>query len=296
MDMATRMDGKAVSAKVKEQVAQEVAALQGQGVCPGLAVVIVGEDPASRIYVNNKKKACQATGIHSEEYALPASTTQEELLALVDTLNHKEDIHGILVQSPLPKGLDEGAVVEAIDPQKDVDAFHAYNVGKIMMGDYHFLPCTPAGIMELLQAYDIPVEGKRCVVIGRSNIVGKPMAMLLLHQNGTVTICHSRTKDLPEVTRQADILVSAAGALGSLTRDCVRPGQIVLDVSVNWDPKKPNAKGGLGAMAGDVVFEEVEPIVAAITPVPGGVGAVTTSVLMGHVIRAATLTQGGAPL
>ena len=152
MDMATRMDGKAVSAKVKEQVAQEVAALQGQGVCPGLAVVIVGEDPASRIYVNNKKKACQATGIHSEEYALPASTTQEELLALVDTLNHKEDIHGILVQSPLPKGLDEGAVVEAIDPQKDVDAFHAYNVGKIMMGDYHFLPCTPAGIMELLQA------------------------------------------------------------------------------------------------------------------------------------------------
>ena len=155
MDMATRMDGKAVSAKVKEQVAQEVAALQGQGVCPGLAVVIVGEDPASRIYVNNKKKACQATGIHSEEYALPASTTQEELLALVDTLNHKEDIHGILVQSPLPKGLDEGAVVEAIDPQKDVDAFHAYNVGKIMMGDYHFLPCTPAGIMELLQAYEI---------------------------------------------------------------------------------------------------------------------------------------------
>lgn len=190
MDMATRMDGKAVSAKVKEQVAQEVAALQGQGVCPGLAVVIVGEDPASRIYVNNKKKACQATGIHSEEYALPASTTQEELLALVDTLNHKEDIHGILVQSPLPKGLDEGAVVEAIDPQKDVDAFHAYNVGKIMMGDYHFLPCTPAGIMELLQAYDIPVEGKRCVVIGRSNIVGKPWPCC----------CSTRTAPSPSAT------------------------------------------------------------------------------------------------
>ena len=206
-NMAVRMDGKAVSAQVRDAVAQEVAALKGQGVCPGLAVVIVGDDPASRIYVNNKKKACQVTGIYSEEYALPASTTQEELLALVDKLNAKKDIHGILVQSPLPKGLDEGAVVEAIAPQKDVDAFHAYNVGKIMIGDYHFLPCTPAGIMELLKAYDIPVEGKRCVVIGRSNIVGKPMAMLLLHQNGTVTICHSRTKDLPAVTSQADILV-----------------------------------------------------------------------------------------
>ena len=284
MDMATRMDGKAVSAKVKEQVAQEVAALQGQGVCPGLAVVIVGEDPASRIYVNNKKKACQATGIHSEEYALPASTTQEELLALVDTLNHKEDIHGILVQSPLPKGLDEGAVVEAIDPQKDVDAFHAYNVGKIMMGDYHFLPCTPAGIMELLQAYDIPVEGKRCVVIGRSNIVGKPMAMLLLHQNGTVTICHSRTKDLPEVTRQADILVSAVGKSRFVTADMVKPGAVVIDVGMNRDEN--------GKLCGDVDFAAVEPIAGYITPVPGGVGPMTIAMLLKNTVSAAKLQHG----
>ena len=284
MDMATRMDGKAVSAKVKEQVAQEVAALQGQGVCPGLAVVIVGEDPASRIYVNNKKKACQATGIHSEEYALPASTTQEELLALVDTLNHKEDIHGILVQSPLPKGLDESAVVEAIDPQKDVDAFHAYNVGKIMMGDYHFLPCTPAGIMELLQAYDIPVEGKRCVVIGRSNIVGKPMAMLLLHQNGTVTICHSRTKDLPEVTRQADILVSAVGKSRFVTAEMVKPGAVVIDVGMNRDEN--------GKLCGDVDFAAVEPVASYITTVPGGVGPMTIAMLLKNTVSAAKLQHG----
>lgn len=284
MYMATRMDGKAVSAKVKEQVAEEVAALREKGICPGLAVVIVGEDPASRIYVNNKKKACQATGIHSEEYALPASTTQEELLALVDTLNHKEDIHGILVQSPLPKGLDEGAVVEAIDPQKDVDAFHAYNVGKIMMGDYHFLPCTPAGIMELLQAYDIPVEGKRCVVIGRSNIVGKPMAMLLLHQNGTVTICHSRTKDLPEVTRQADILVSAVGKSRFVTADMVKPGAVVIDVGMNRDEN--------GKLCGDVDFAAVEPMASYITPVPGGVGPMTIAMLLKNTVTAAKLQNG----
>lgn len=279
MDMATRMDGKAVSAKVKEQVAQEVAALQGQGVCPGLAVVIVGEDPASRIYVNNKKKACQATGIHSEEYALPTSTTQEELLALVDTLNHKEDIHGILVQSPLPKGLDEGAVVEAIDPQKDVDAFHAYNVGKIMMGDYHFLPCTPAGIMELLQAYDIPVEGKRCVVIGRSNIVGKPMAMLLLQQDGTVTVCHSKTPGLAAITREADILVSAVGRVGLVTPGMVKEGAVVIDVAMNRNSE--------GRLCGDVDFAAVEPKASYITPVPGGVGPMTRAMLMRNILTAA---------
>lgn len=279
MDMATRMDGKAVSAKVKEQVAQEVAALQGQGVCPGLAVVIVGEDPASRIYVNNKKKACQATGIHSEEYALPASTTQEELLALVDTLNHKEDIHGILVQSPLPKGLDEGAVVEAIDPQKDVDAFHAYNVGKIMMGDYHFLPCTPAGIMELLQAYDIPVEGKRCVVTGRSNIVGKPMAMLLLQQDGTVTVCHSKTPGLAAITREADILVSAVGRVGLVTPGMVKEGAVVIDVAMNRNSE--------GRLCGDVDFAAVEPKASYITPVPGGVGPMTRAMLMRNILTAA---------
>ena len=281
MNMAQRIDGKAVSAKVRAEVAQEVAALKERGVTPGLAVVIVGDDPASRIYVNNKKKACQATGIHSEEYALPASTTQEELLALVDQLNHKKDIHGILVQSPLPKGLDEGAVVEAIDPQKDVDAFHAYNVGKIMIGDYHFLPCTPAGIMELLKAYEISVEGKRCVVIGRSNIVGKPMTMLLLHQNGTVTICHSRTKDLPEVTRQADILVSAVGKSHFVTADMVKPGAVVIDVGMNRDEN--------GKLCGDVDFDTVEPLASFITPVPGGVGPMTIAMLLKNTVTAAKL-------
>ncbi len=279
--MATRIDGKAVSAKVREEVTKEVAALKEQGICPGLAVVIVGDDPASRIYVNNKKKACQTTGIYSEEYALPAETTQEELLALVDKLNHKKDIHGILVQSPLPKGLDEEAVVEAIDPKKDVDAFHAYNVGKIMLGDYQFLPCTPAGIMELLKAYDISVEGKRCVVIGRSNIVGKPMAMLLLHQNGTVTVCHSRTKDLPEVTRQADILVSAVGKSHFVTADMVRPGAVVIDVGMNRDEN--------GKLCGDVDFDQVEPIASYITPVPGGVGPMTIAMLLKNTVTAAEM-------
>ena len=283
-NMAVRMDGKAVSAQVRDAVAQEVAFLKGQGVCPGLAVVIVGDDPASRIYVNNKKKACQATGIYSEEYALPASTTQEELLALVDKLNAKKDIHGILVQSPLPKGLDEDAVVEAIAPQKDVDSFHAYNVGKIMIGDYHFLPCTPAGIMELLKAYDIPVEGKRCVVIGRSNIVGKPMAMLLLHQNGTVTICHSRTKDLPAVTSQADILVSAVGKSHFVTADMVKPGAVVIDVGMNRDEN--------GKLCGDVDFAAVEPLASYITPVPGGVGPMTIAMLLKNTVTAAKLQNG----
>lgn len=282
--MAMRIDGKAVSAKVKEEVAAEVEVLKKQGVCPGLAVVIVGDDPASRIYVNNKKKACQATGIYSEEYALPATTTQEELLALVGTLNEKKDIHGILVQSPLPKGLDEGAVVEAIDPKKDVDAFHAYNVGKIMIGDYHFLPCTPAGIMELLKAYQIEVEGKRCVVIGRSNIVGKPMAMLLLHQNGTVTVCHSRTKNLPEVTGQADILVSAVGKAHFVTADMVKPGAVVIDVGMNRDENNK--------LCGDVDFDAVEPVASYITPVPGGVGPMTIAMLLKNTVTAAKLQNG----
>ena len=282
--MAMKIDGKAVSAKVKEEVAAEVEVLKKQGVCPGLAVVIVGDDPASRIYVNNKKKACQATGIYSEEYALPATTTQEELLALVETLNEKKDIHGILVQSPLPKGLDEGAVVEAIDPKKDVDAFHAYNVGKIMIGDYHFLPCTPAGIMELLKAYQIEVEGKRCVVIGRSNIVGKPMAMLLLHQNGTVTVCHSRTKNLPEVTGQADILVSAVGKAHFVTADMVKPGAVVIDVGMNRDENNK--------LCGDVDFDAVEPVASYITPVPGGVGPMTIAMLLKNTVTAAKLQNG----
>ena len=215
---------------------------------------------------------------------MPASTTQEELIDIRIKLNAKKDIHGILVQSPLPKGLDEGAVVEAIAPQKDVDAFHAYNVGKIMIGDYHFLPCTPAGIMELLKTYDIPVEGKRCVVIGRSNIVGKPMAMLLLHQNGTVTICHSRTKDLPAVTSQADILVSAVGKSHFVTADMVKPGAVVIDVGMNRDEN--------GKLCGDVDFAAVEPLASYITPVPGGVGPMTIAMLLKNTVTAAKFQNG----
>ena len=210
------IDGKKVSAQVKEQVANETKELIAQGVTPGLAVILVGDDPASRVYVNNKKKACELVGFKSEEFALPATTTQEELMALVEELNNRKDINGILCQLPLPKGLDDNAVIEAISPLKDVDAFHKQNVGRIMIGDYDFLPCTPAGIMEMLHAYDIDVDGKNCVVIGRSNIVGKPMGMLLLHENGTVTICHSHTKNLKEITANADILVRADRAGGGL--------------------------------------------------------------------------------
>ena len=224
--MAVLIDGKAVSAKVKAQVAQETEELKAKGICPGLAVVIVGDDPASRIYVNNKKKACAAAGIYSEEHALPGDTTQEELLDLIDTLNKRGEIHGILVQSPLPKGLDEAAVVEKIDPKKDVDAFHAYNVGKIMQGKYTFLPCTPAGVIELIKSTGVDICGKQCVVIGRSDIVGKPMAMLLLHENGTVTVCHSRTKNLGEICKSADILVSAVGKAHFVTGDMVKPGAV----------------------------------------------------------------------
>ena len=232
--MAERIDGKAVAAAVRQEVAQEVLRLKEEkGLQPGIAVVIVGDDPASRIYVNNKKKACSEVGIYSEEYALPASTTQEELTDLIHQLNENPAIHGILVQSPLPKGLDEKAVVENIDPKKDVDAFHALNVGKIMIGDFEFLPCTPAGVIELLDRYGVAIEGKRCVVIGRSNIVGKPMAMLLLHRNGTVTICHSRTKNLAEICREADILVAAVGKAKFVTKDMVKPGAVVIDVGMN---------------------------------------------------------------
>lgn len=282
--MAQRMDGKAVSAQVKEAVFQEVEALKAQGIRPGLAVVIVGDDPASRIYVNNKKKACEATGIYSEEYALPAGTTQAELLDLIRTLNEKPEISGILVQSPLPEGLDEAAVVETIDPKKDVDAFHAYNVGKIMIGDYTFLPCTPAGVIELIRSAGIEIAGKTCVVVGRSNIVGKPMAMLLLHNNGTVTICHSRTKNLPEVCRTADILVSAVGKAHFITADMVRPGAVVIDVGMNRDEH--------GKLCGDVDFEAVEPIASYITPVPGGVGPMTIAMLMKNTVAAAKLQNG----
>ena len=279
--MAKILDGKAVSASVKEQVANETAALKEKGITPGLAVLIVGDDPASHVYVNNKKKACAQVGFHSEAYALPAQTTQEELLALVETLNKKPDINGILVQLPLPPHLDEKAVIEAIDPKKDVDAFHASNVGKIMIGDYHFLPCTPAGVMELLKSEKIDVCSKNCVVIGRSNIVGKPMAMLLLHQNGTVTICHSRTKNLKEVCAQADILVAAVGIAKFVKGDMVKEGAVVIDVGMDRDEN--------GKLCGDVDFAQVEPKASYITPVPGGVGPMTIAMLMKNTLMAARL-------
>lgn len=277
--MAKILSGKMVSARVREELKQEVEELKAGGTVPGLAVVIVGEDPASQVYVANKEKACAELGMYSEKYALPAETTQEELLALVDTLNQKEEIHGILVQLPLPEHLDEKAVINRIDPAKDVDAFHPVNVGKIMIGDYDFVPCTPAGIMELIRESGVEIEGKECVVIGRSNIVGKPMSMLLLHQNGTVTVCHSRTKDLAEVTRRADILVASVGIAHFVTADMVKEGAVVIDVGIN---RLENGK-----LTGDVDFEAVEKIAGAITPVPGGVGPMTITMLMRNTLTAA---------
>lgn len=276
--MAIIIDGKKVSAQVKEQVRIETEELVKKGIKPGLAVIIVGDDPASRVYVNNKKKACEKVGFLSKEFALPATTTQEELLSLVKELNEDKEINGILCQLPLPKGLDEKAVIEAISPLKDVDAFHASNVGKIMIGDYDFLPCTPAGVMEMLHSYNISVEGKECVVIGRSNIVGKPMAMLLLHENGTVTITHSRTKNLKEVTKRADILVAAIGKPKFVTADMVKEGAVVIDVGMDRDEN--------GKLCGDVDFENVKEKCSAITPVPGGVGPMTIAVLMKNTLKA----------
>lgn len=285
--MAKIIDGKAVSQFVKDEVKKEVSALGEKGVSVGLAVIIVGNDPASRTYVNNKKKACEATGIISEEYALPEDTTMDELLALIKGLNAKKSINGILCQLPLPKHLDEKAVIENIDPIKDVDAFHAVNTGHIMIGDYSFLPCTPAGIMEMLKYYNIEIEGKECVVIGRSNIVGKPMAMLLLQKNGTVTICHSRTKNLKEVTSRADILVAAVGVPYFVTADMVKDGAVVIDVGMDRNKE--------GKLCGDVDFAEVEKKASYITPVPGGVGPMTIATLMKNTVTAAKL-QNNIPI
>lgn len=279
--MASVISGKEVSAKVRAEVREECERLKEKGVTPGLAVIIVGDDPASRVYVNNKKKACAEVGFASEEYALPAETTQQELLALIDTLNKKPEINGILCQLPLPKHLDETAVIHAISPEKDVDAFHPSNVGKIMIGDYDFLPCTPAGVMELIHFAGIEVSGKNCVVIGRSNIVGKPMAMLLLHENGTVTICHSKTKNLKEICAGADILVAAVGRPKFVKADMVKEGAVVLDVGINRDEN--------GKLCGDVDYEQVEPKASFITPVPGGVGPMTIAMLMKNTLKAAKL-------
>lgn len=275
------IDGKAISAEVKEQVRAEI---ERDKIKAGLAVVIVGDDPASRVYVNNKKKACELCGIQSFEYALPAETTQKQLLELVDTLNADKSVNGILVQLPLPRHLDEKAVIERISPIKDVDAFHEMNVGKIMIGNYAFLPCTPAGCMELIHSTGIDVAGKECVVIGRSNIVGKPMAMLLLHENGTVTVCHSKTKDLAEVCRRADILVAAVGRPNFVTADMVKDGAVVIDVGIN---RLDNGK-----LCGDVKFDEVSEKAGYITPVPGGVGPMTIAMLMKNTLTAARIQNG----
>ncbi len=258
-----------------------MAELKGKGINPGLAVIIVGDDPASRVYVNNKKKACEQTGIYSEEYALPAETSQEELLELIDTLNETKTISGILVQLPLPKHFDEKAVLNRINPNKDVDAFHPVNVGKIMIGDFDFLPCTPAGVMELIAESGVEVAGKNCVVVGRSNIVGKPQAMLLLHKNGTVTICHSRTRDLKEKCLEADILVAAVGVAGLIKADMVKEGAVVIDVGMNRNSE--------GKLCGDVDYDEVSKVAGAITPVPGGVGPMTIAMLMKNTVKAAIL-------
>ncbi len=277
--MAKLIDGKQVSAQVKEQVREEAAAIyEKHGIKAGLAVVIVGNDPASRVYVNNKKKACEAVGFASYEYALPEETTQEELLELVETLNNDPKVNGILVQLPVPKHIDNTAIINAISPAKDVDAFHPENVGQIMIGDYKFLPCTPAGVMELIDSTGVEISGKKCVVIGRSNIVGKPMAMLLLHRNGTVTICHSRTQDLPSVTREADILVAAVGRANFVTADMVKEGAVVIDVGIN---RLDNGK-----LCGDVDFAAVEPKASWITPVPGGAGPMTIAMLMKNTLTA----------
>ena len=281
--MSRLIDGKVISAAVKERVKNEVALLNEKGITVGLAVIIVGEDPASKIYVTNKKKACEALGIISEEYALPESTTEKELLGLIDTLNAKKSINGILCQLPLPRHLDEKRIINAISPEKDVDAFHPVNVGRIMIGDYDFVPCTPAGIMEMLAYENIETEGKRCVVIGRSNIVGKPMAMLLLHKNGTVTICHSKTRNLKEICLGADILVAAVGKAKFVTADMVKEGAVVIDVGMNREN---------GRLCGDVDFEAVKDKASAITPVPGGVGPMTIAMLMQNTLTAAKRQNG----
>ncbi len=276
--MANLIDGKRIAAEVRAELAGEVKTLCDEGVQPCLAVIIVGDNPASRIYVNNKKKACAEVGIRSEEIALPADTTQEELLTCIKTLNEREDVDGILCQLPLPSPLDDKAVIEAIAPSKDVDAFHAENVGHIMIGDFSFLPCTPAGVMELLHRSNIAVAGKECVVIGRSNIVGKPMAMLLLHENATVTICHSRTADLAAVCRRADILVSAVGRADFVTPDMVKPGAVVIDVGMNRNTE--------GKLCGDVA-DGVGEVAGYLTPVPGGVGPMTIAMLLKNTVTSA---------
>ena len=277
--MAKIIDGREISAAVKQQIKEEVVSLNKQGIDVGLAVIIVGDDPASKVYVANKEKACEQLGITSYKYALPAETTNEELLSLIEKLNNDKKVNGILCQLPLPKHLDEKLIINSIVPEKDVDAFHPQNVGKIMIGDFDFLPCTPAGVIEMLKYSDIEMSGKKCVVVGRSNIVGKPMAMLLLHNNATVTVCHSRTVNLKEECANADILVVAIGKAKFVTADMVKEGAIVIDIGMDRDEN--------GKLCGDVDFDSVSQKAGAITPVPGGVGPMTIAMLMKNTLTAA---------
>lgn len=267
-----------MSARIKEELKIETAELKAKGKTTGLAVVLVGDDSASKVYVRNKEKACEELGIYSEMHMLPENTSEAELLALVDTLNRNDKIDGILVQLPLPKHLDDSIIINNIRPDKDVDAFHPVNVGKIMIGNFELLPCTPAGIMELIRESGVSVDGKNCVVIGRSNIVGKPMSMLLLHENGTVTVCHSHTQNLGEITKRADILVAAVGIAKFVKADMVKPGAVVIDVGMDRDEN--------GKLCGDVDFDAVFPVAGAITPVPGGVGPMTIAMLMKNTVTA----------
>jgi len=280
---AIRIDGNALAAKVRDRIAAEVSALKARGVTPGLAVVLVGEDPASQVYVRNKVAACAKVGMHSVMHKLPAATTEAELLALIDSLNRDATIHGILVQLPLPKHIAEKKVLEAVAAHKDVDGFHAENVGALMIGEPRFVSCTPAGCMEMLRDIGMTdLRGKHAVVVGRSNIVGKPMAMLLLHANATVTICHSGTKDLEAQCRQADILVAAVGRPRFIKADMVKPGAVVIDVGIN---RLPESEGG--KLVGDVDFDAVNEVAGYLTPVPGGVGPMTITMLLQNTLVAA---------
>lgn len=278
------LDGKKVSQKVKDELKIKVENLKAEGIEPALAVIIVGNDSASKVYVANKEKACEYIGIRSEKFALPEETTEEELLALISELNARADIHGILCQLPLPKHINEETILNSISPQKDVDAFHPVNVGKIMIGNFDFLPCTPAGVMELLDDAGIDLCGKECVVIGRSNIVGKPQAMLLLHKNATVTICHSRTKDLKEVCKRADVLIVAVGRAKMVDESYIKEGAVVVDVGMDRDEN--------GKLCGDVDFDSACTKASYITPVPGGVGPMTIATLMKNAVTAAIRQSG----
>lgn len=278
--MAVIIDGKLVSQTIRGSIKDEVSALKlERGINPGLAVVLVGDDPASAVYVRNKHKACLDAGIESYVITMPNDTKEDELLEKIDELNNDPKVNGILVQLPLPKHICEDNVINRISPDKDVDAFHPANVGKILIGNYDFLPCTPAGIMDLLAYYNIDIEGKECVVLGRSNIVGKPMSLLLLGKNGTVTVCHSRTRELSEITKRADILVVAIGKPEFVTADMVKPGAVVIDVGIN--------RLESGKLVGDVKFDEVSELASAITPVPGGVGPMTITTLLKNTLTAA---------